>query len=95
MFFKIDSTQIIQLTGAADLREAVLKSATRGPQKYAMSLFTGYFSKDGTINHPELGNLLELADEIDRQYGNNRGINLVSAQIRNNLPPESSLSCSQ
>lgn len=77
MFFKSEQPENV---------DSMTKLATSFPQKYSMAFFQDYFDEGGTIDHPALGNLLELADKIDAQYNSKgMGINLVSSFIRYKL----------
>ncbi|WP_133131293.1 hypothetical protein [Legionella yabuuchiae] len=65
----------------------IMQSAIDGPQKFGVEYFNRYFSQGGSDQHPILGDLRVLADEIDRRYGDDKGMNLVSGLIRHRLPP--------
>ena len=72
------------------LMQAVLSSALDGPQRFAVMYFDHYFaqSTSNCIEHPLLGNLIQLADEIDRRYPySQNGINFVSIAIRKGAIP--------
>lgn len=70
---------------AEELREQILEHALNGPQKIPLAYFQNYFSKNGTEEHPQLGNLYDFATVIDASYDKNKGTNFVSGMLRATL----------
>lgn len=67
----------------------IMASALHGPQKHAFDYFKDYFANGGTAKHPILGDLNEVAEKIERFYGDDKGTNLVSGLIRYEIEKQS------
>ena len=67
---------------AQPLRERVLIDSLKGPQRDPLRYFQEYFKGKGELTHPLLGELGELADEIESCWDKSKGMNLVAGYIR-------------
>ena len=70
---------------ADKLREQILKEAIDGPQKKPYTYFQHYFSNEGQVVHPLLGNLYDFAKIIETSYDQDKGQNLVAWLLRMKL----------
>lgn len=67
---------------AVALRDRILTESLLGTQGRPIAYFVDYIQQGGGRNHPLLGNLMNLADEIDARRDIGSGLNLVSHFIR-------------
>lgn len=69
-------------------RANFMNSALKGPQKNALNILVSYQQNGGKVHHPDLGDLLKIAKEIDSNWDYTKyGANLVSSFIHAKYDP--------
>ncbi len=73
---------------AVELKAQIMAHSIAGPQHIPCSFFNAYFDQGGGIEHPLLGNLVDLAQEILTHWnGQAYGANLVVSMLHHRIDP--------
>ena len=83
-FFQ-DLKQLQQINDPVALRKEIMDSMSNDKRGLVINYFQNYFESGGNANHPLLGDLNVLADQLDQDWDSDNGINITSGMIKYNL----------